>query len=151
MTALTGRELIYLIVGADLLIVTSTPGRTCAYRGGAPRAPARTKSCPASPPGHWPPRPRRPRLRRTASPGPVVIATAFIGYLVGGATGVLVATIAIYLGVVLPRRWFIRHRGSPQLKAFVTGAAAAGGALCGTMVVLTRQAVIDLPATAIAP
>jgi chromate transporter len=82
------------------------------------------------------------------TPGPVVITAAFIGYLVGGLTGALVATIAIftpiYLGVVLPGRWFIRHRDSPQIKAFVTGAtAAAGGALCGAVVVLTRQAVTD--------
>ncbi|MFE7979757.1 chromate efflux transporter [Streptomyces shenzhenensis] len=89
------------------------------------------------------------------TPGPVVITAAFIGYLVGGATGALVATVAIftpiYLGVVVPGRWFIRHRDNPQLKAFVTGAtAAAGGALCGAVVVLTRQAVTDIPTVAIA-
>ncbi|EST35089.1 chromate efflux transporter [Streptomyces roseochromogenus] len=89
------------------------------------------------------------------TPGPVVITAAFIGYLVGGTTGALVATVAIfipiYLGVVVPGRWFVRHRDNPQLKAFVTGAtAAAGGALCGAVVVLTRQAVIDIPTAAIA-
>ncbi|WP_079249725.1 chromate efflux transporter [Streptomyces sp. IMTB 2501] len=89
------------------------------------------------------------------TPGPVVITAAFIGYLVGGTTGALVATVAIfipiYLGVVVPGRWFVRHRDNPQLKAFVTGAtAAAGGALCGAVVVLTRQAVTDLPTAAIA-
>jgi chromate transporter len=80
------------------------------------------------------------------TPGPVVITAAFIGYLVDGLTGALVATVAIftpiYLGVVLPGRWFIRHRDNTQIKAFVTGAtSAAGGALCGAVVVLTRQAV----------
>jgi chromate transporter len=89
------------------------------------------------------------------TPGPVVITAAFIGYLVGGATGALVATIAIftpiYLGVVVPGRWFIRHRDNAQVKAFVTGAtAAAGGALSGAVVVLTRQAVTDIPTAAIA-
>jgi chromate transporter len=89
------------------------------------------------------------------TPGPVVITAAFIGYLVGGPAGALVATVAIftpiYLGVVLPGRWFIRHRDNPQIKAFVTGAtAAAGGALCGAVVVLTRQAVTDWVTAAIA-
>lgn len=89
------------------------------------------------------------------TPGPVVITAAFIGYLVAGPSGALIATIAIftpiYLGVVVPGRWFIRHRANPQIKAFVTGAtAAAGGALCGAVVVLTREAVTDLATTAIA-
>jgi chromate transporter len=86
------------------------------------------------------------------TPGPVVITAAFIGYLVGGPAGALVATVAIftpiYLGVVVPGRWFVRHRDNAQIKAFVIGAtAAAGGALCGAVVVLTRQAITD-PATA---
>jgi chromate transporter len=84
------------------------------------------------------------------TPGPVVITAAFIGYLVAGPAGALIGTVAIftpiYLGVVLPGRWFIRHRDNRQVKAFVTGATAAGGALSGAVVVLTRQAVIDIPA-----
>jgi chromate transporter len=47
--------------------------------------------------------------------------------------------------VVLPGRWFLRHRDNKQVKAFVSGAtAAAAGALAGAVVVLTRQAVTDL-------
>ena len=89
------------------------------------------------------------------TPGPVVITAAFIGYLVAGFPGALIATVAIFtpiwLGVVLPGRWFIRHRDNPQVKAFVTGAtAAAGGALSGAVVVLTRQAVTDIPTAVIA-
>jgi chromate transporter len=88
------------------------------------------------------------------SPGPVVISAAFIGYLVGGFAGAGIATVAIftpiYLGVVLPGRWFIRHRENPQIRAFVKGAtAAAAGAIAGATIVLTRQAVVDLPTIAI--
>jgi chromate transporter len=89
------------------------------------------------------------------TPGPVVITAGFIGYLVAGLSGAIVATVAIftpiYLGVVVPGRWFLRHRDNPQIKAFVSGAtAAAAGALSGAVVVLTREAVTDWPAAAIA-
>jgi chromate transporter len=82
------------------------------------------------------------------TPGPVVITATFIGYLVGGLAGAAVATIAIfipiYLGVVIPGPWFVRHQHHPQLKAFVRGAtAAAAGAIAGATVVLSRDVIID--------
>jgi chromate transporter len=82
------------------------------------------------------------------TPGPVVITATFIGYLVGGLAGAVVATVAIftpiYLAVVIPGRWFIRHRGNKQVKAFVRGAtAAAAGAIAGAVTVLARQAIPD--------
>jgi chromate transporter len=89
------------------------------------------------------------------TPGPVVITATFIGYLVAGWFGALVATfgifLPIYLGVVVPGRWFIRHQDHPRLRGFVKGAtAAAAGAIGGATVVLTRQAVIDWATAGIA-
>ncbi len=89
------------------------------------------------------------------TPGPVVITAGFIGNLVAGLPGAVTATVAIftpiYLAVIIPGRWFIRHRDNKQVKAFVAGAtAAAAGALSGAVVVLTREAVTDWTTTSIA-
>jgi chromate transporter len=89
------------------------------------------------------------------TPGPVVITATFIGYLTAGWQGALVATVAIFtpifLGVVIPGRWFIRHRDNRQIQAFVKGAtAAAAGAIAGAVIVLSRQTVTDWPAAIIA-
>ncbi len=89
------------------------------------------------------------------TPGPVVITAAFIGYLVAGLLGAVIASIGIftpiYAGVVIPGRWFIRHRHNLQIQAFVKGAtAAAAGAIGGATIVLTQQAVRDIPTAAIA-
>ena len=78
-----------------------------------------------------------------------------IGQMQGDLAGAVVATLAIftpiYLGVVVPGRWFVRHRANPQIKAFVKGAtAAAAGAIAGATVVLSRQAIKDVPTGVIA-
>jgi len=89
------------------------------------------------------------------TPGPVVITATFIGYLVAGLPGAIVATVAIflpiYLGVVVPGPWFVRHRDDPRIRAFVRGAtAAAAGAIAGATVVLGRGAIVDWRTGAIA-
>src|SRR5438034_1687468 len=88
------------------------------------------------------------------TPGPVVVSGAFMCYLGGGLAGAGVATVAIfvpiYLGVVVPGPWFLRHRSDRRVRAFVKGAtAAAAGAIAGATIVLTRRAVVDLPTAAI--
>jgi chromate transporter len=89
------------------------------------------------------------------TPGPVVITVAFIGFLVAGLAGAIVASIGIFLPVylftILPAPWFKRHRDNPQLKAFVDGAtAAATGAITGAVIVLAARAIVDLPTAVIA-
>jgi chromate transporter len=89
------------------------------------------------------------------TPGPVVITAVFIGYLVAGLPGAVVAGVGIftpiYLGVVIPGRWFVRHRDDHRVRAFTRGAtAAAAGAITGATIVLARQAVFDVPTVLIA-
>jgi chromate transporter len=84
------------------------------------------------------------------TPGPVVITVAFIGFLVAGFAGAVMASIGIFLPVylftIIPAPWFKRHRDNPQLKAFVDGAtAAATGAITGAVLVLGARAIIDVP------
>ena len=88
------------------------------------------------------------------TPGPVVITVAFIGFLVAGLAGAVMASIGIFLPVylftILPAPWFKRHRDNPQLKAFVDGAtAAATGAITGAVVLLAARAITDVPTTII--
>jgi chromate transporter len=89
------------------------------------------------------------------TPGPVVITVAFIGFLVAGLAGAIMAAIGIFLPVylftIIPAPWFKRHRNNPQLKAFVDGAtAAATGAITGAVIVLAARAITDLSTAAIA-
>src|SRR6185369_11064 len=84
------------------------------------------------------------------TPGPVVITVAFIGFLVAGFAGALVAALGTfvpcYLFTVLPAPYFRRFAKNPQLKAFVDGvSAAATGAIAGAGFVLGRRAVFDVP------
>lgn len=89
------------------------------------------------------------------TPGPVVITVAFIGYLVRGVWGALLAAVGVflpvYLFVVIPSPWFKQHGKNPQLNAFVKGVtAAATGAIAGACVILARRAVVDVPTALIA-
>ena len=84
------------------------------------------------------------------TPGPVVITVAFIGYLVAGNTGAVLASLGVflpcYLFVVIPAPYYARFADDPRLKAFVGGVtAAATGAIAGAAFVLARRAIIDVP------
>ena len=89
------------------------------------------------------------------TPGPVVITVAFIGYLVAGLAGAVVAALATflpcYLFTVLPAPHWSRLSQNRSLKAFVDGVtAAATGAIAGAVFVLGRRALVDVATIAIA-
>lgn len=89
------------------------------------------------------------------TPGPVVITVAFIGYLVAGPLGSIVAALGTfvpcYLFTILLAPYFRRFSQNRSLKAFVDGVtAAATGAIAGAGFVLGRRALIDLPTLLIA-
>ena len=85
------------------------------------------------------------------TPGPVVITVAFIGTLVAGLLGGIVAALGMFIptwgAVVVLAPGFRRIMASPGLRAAVDGVtAAAAGAIAGAVVVLGRRALVD-PAT----
>ncbi len=89
------------------------------------------------------------------TPGPVVITVAFVGYLVAGTAGLVVASIGVflpvYIFVVIPAPYFRKHRSQPVIKGFVEGvSAAATGAIAGAAYVLATRALIDVWTFAIA-
>jgi chromate transporter len=89
------------------------------------------------------------------TPGPVVITVAFIGYLVAGVWGAILASIGVflpcYLFVIFPAPYFRRFNENRQLRAFVNGVtAAATGAIGGAAWVLAKRAITDGPTFLIA-
>jgi chromate transporter len=89
------------------------------------------------------------------TPGPVVITTGFIGYLVSGFWGAVVAALATflpcYLLTILPAPYFKKHGRHPAIVAFVDGVTAAAiGAITGAVVVLGRRSITDAVTAALA-
>src|SRR5262249_1389860 len=70
------------------------------------------------------------------TPGPVLTTATFIGYLIAGAAGAVVATVAIFLPsfvfVALSSPFIPRLRRSPWAAGFLDGANAASVALMAT-------------------
>lgn len=89
------------------------------------------------------------------TPGPVVITTAFIGFLIAGLAGAFVAAFATflpaYLLVILPAGYFKKYGQRPWITAFVQGiTVAAIGAIAGAVVVLGRRSIVDIPTIVVA-
>jgi chromate transporter len=89
------------------------------------------------------------------TPGPVVITTGFIGYLVAGFWGAVVAALGTflpcYLFTILPAPYFKKHGKRPGIVAFVDGVTAAAiGAIAGAVIVLGQRSIVDLVTAALA-
>ncbi len=88
------------------------------------------------------------------TPGPVFTAATFIGYLVAGLPGAIVATAGVFLPAfvfaALSAKALDRLRRSPAARAFLDGVNAAAVALIGVVLVaLARHAVVDWMTAAI--
>jgi chromate transporter len=82
------------------------------------------------------------------TPGPVVITTGFIGYLVAGFWGAVVAALGTfvpsYLFIILPAPYFKKHGKRPGIVAFVDGVTAAAiGAITGAVFVIGQRSITD--------
>ncbi|MBS0635310.1 MAG: chromate efflux transporter [Verrucomicrobia bacterium] len=82
------------------------------------------------------------------TPGPALITSAFIGYLVAGFLGACVALIAVflpcYLCVIILAPLYTKIRKNHSARAFISGiSAAASGVILGAAFVLGKQAICD--------
>lgn len=89
------------------------------------------------------------------TPGPVVITVGFIGYLAAGIWGACAAAAATflpcYIFTVLPAPYFKKFGKHPAIKAFVDGVTAAAiGAIAGSVMVLGKRTLVDIPTILIA-
>ncbi|WP_338438692.1 chromate transporter [Synechococcus elongatus] len=89
------------------------------------------------------------------TPGPIVITVGFIGFLVAGLAGGVVATLATflpcYLFTIIPAPYFKKHGKQPGIAAFVEGVTVAAiGAITGAVVVLGKRSLVDIPTIIVA-
>ena len=89
------------------------------------------------------------------TPGPVVITVGFIGYLIAGLPGAVVAALGTflpcYLFTVLPAPYFKKYGKRPALLAFIGGVTAAAiGAITGAAIVLAERSIVDVPTALLA-
>ncbi len=89
------------------------------------------------------------------TPGPVFTSATFIGYLLAGPTGAVVATFGIFLPAflftALSATLLHRVRNAPAVRGFLDGVNAAAVALIAVVLYeLARSALVDITMVAIA-
>jgi len=89
------------------------------------------------------------------TPGPVVITSGFIGFLVAGFAGACVAALGTFLPcyafVVIAAPAFRKYGKRPAIAAAVSGVtAAAVGAITGAVIILGRRTIVDIPTVLLA-
>jgi chromate transporter len=89
------------------------------------------------------------------TPGPVVITSTFVGYMLGGLAGALAATLAVFLPafvlVLLVSVSLDRFRSSPGIQAFLRGLQpAVVGLMAAATATLVRHGVHGALAAAVA-
>ena len=89
------------------------------------------------------------------TPGPVVITVGFIGYLIAGLPGAVVAAfgtfLPCYLFTIIPAPYFKKYGKRTGLLAFIGGVTAAAiGAITGAVIVLGERSIVDIPTALLA-
>ena len=89
------------------------------------------------------------------TPGPLFTTATFIGYVLEGVPGALVATLAIFLPsfffVAITHRYIERMRSSPWFSGLLDGVnAAAVGLMGGVTIELAREAIVDVRTVVVA-
>jgi chromate transporter len=82
------------------------------------------------------------------TPGPIIMIVSFIGYLVAGFKGALLATLGVllpcYLLVIILAPHFNRIAHHEGVRAFVQGITmAVAGSIIGTIILLAKNVIID--------
>lgn len=90
-----------------------------------------------------------------ATPGPVMIMIAFMGYRIAGLAGAVVGTIGLvipmFLVVLVLTRLYGGFSNSPMLEKLMKGVnLAVVGVLAGAVFTLGKASILDVPTTLIA-
>jgi len=90
-----------------------------------------------------------------ATPGPFMLFSTFVGYIVAGIPGAIVATVCVFLPsfvfVLLGARYVEQLRNNRPVQAFLSGVSAAVvGVILVVSIDLAREAIVGIPSAVIA-